>query len=245
MENQTNKPSIKISGSGSTGGGDFDQIKISGSGKIGGPATCQTLKISGSASVDGSMAAEDATISGSAKFNDSLKAGNLKISGSAKVEGRVEAADLKISGSFVAEDSLTAEHMETSGSLKVANDCSAEEFILTGQCKIGGLLNAGDIEIYLEGRSEIKTIGAERIKVAMGRYGSFIKDIIGLFADQSGKLICEAIEGDEIYLENTICEVVRGGRITIGRGCQIKLVEYSDSLEILEDARVEANQKQA
>ena len=240
---QMNKPSIKISGSGSAGGGDFEEIKISGSGKITGGTTCALFKVSGSASIEGTLTTEDATVSGSASFKDDVKAEYLKVSGSAKAEKNVVAKELKASGSLSVGESLSGETMNVSGSLKVAGDCNAEEFTLSGQCKIGGLLNAGDIEISLEGKSEIKTIGTERITVTVGRYGSFVKDLIGMFSDRSGKLICETIEGDEIRLENTLCDVVRGGKVVIGRGCQIKLVEYSESCEILEDARVESNQK--
>lgn len=239
MDQTNSKPSIKISGSGSAGGGDFDQIKISGSGKITGDCSCAVLKISGSATIEGSLSADEAIVSGSAKFQSDLKADYLKISGSAKAHGNVVAKELKVSGSFTAEQGLSGEHMETTGSLKVSNDCNAEEFILRGQCKIGGLLNAGDIDIQLEGRSEIKTIGAECIKVTMGRYGSFINDLINMFSDQNGKLICESIEGDDIFLENTICDVVRGGKIVIGRGCQIKLIEYSQTLEVDKEAKVD------
>lgn len=242
MEQNYSKPSIKISGSGSAGGGEYEEIRISGSGKVTGDVSCNLIKISGSATIEGNLKAIDATVSGSARFTQEVSAENLKVSGSARVESNVTAKRLKTSGSFTVEGSLSAEEITTSGSLKVANDCNSETFNLTGQCRIGGLLNAGEIDISLEGKSEIKSIGAEHIKVTLLKFGSFIKDIVGLFTDYSGKLICESIEGDEIYLENTICDVVRGGRITIGRGCQIKLVEYSETLDVLEDGRVDVKQ---
>ncbi len=243
MEQQTNKPSIKISGSGSAGGGDFEQIKISGSGKITSDASCQLFKASGSTAIEGLLKAEEVSISGSTKFRKDLSAGQLKASGSVKAEANVSAKRLKASGSFNVEGELSGENLEFSGSLRVGQDCNAEQFHVNGLCQIGGLLNADEIEISLGGRSEVKAIGAGRVNVTMGRYGGLINDLIGIFSEQSGKLICEAIEGDEIFLENTICEVVRGGNITIGRGCIIKLVEYSGSLKVLEDAQVESQQQ--
>ena len=241
---QNNKPSIKISGSGSAGGGDFDQIKISGSGKISGNTTCNFFKISGSASVDGNIEMEEGHISGSAKFHNSVKANYLKISGSAKSLGSMDIKELKVSGSLNAEQALTGEQMNISGVLKLEGDCNAETFEMNGQCKIGGLLNADRIDISLEGKSDIKAIGAETIKVTAGSYGSnFIKEMIGIFSDQSQKLFCESIEGDDIYLENTICDEVRGGRIVIGKGCQIKLVEYTGTLEVNGDAKIETQRQ--
>lgn len=242
MEQQFNKPSIKISGSGSAGGGNYDQIRISGSGKITSDASCQIFKASGSTSVIGTMKAEEARMSGSTRFKKDLNAGQLKASGSVKSEANVSAKTLRASGSFTVEGELSGETLEFSGSLCVGQDLNAEQFYMNGQCQIGGLLNADCVEISLEGRSVVKAIGAGKVKVTMGKFGGFFKDLVGLFSYESGKLISESIEGDELYLENTICDVVRGGNVVIGKGCRIKLVEYSGSLDILEDAEVENQQ---
>ena len=39
-------------------------------------------------------------------------------------------------------------------------------------------------------------------------------------------LKAETIEGDDVYLEHTTAQVVRGNTVTIGEGCEIDLVEY-------------------
>lgn len=243
MEQNTNKPSIKISGSGSSGGGEFDQIKISGSGKISGETSCNLFKISGSATIEGNIEMEEGSISGSVKFQNNVKAGELKISGSAKCVGSMTVKALKISGSFGSEGSISGEQIEVTGGLKLDGDCNAETFEMYGQCKIGGLLNADRIEISLEGKSDIKAIGAETVQIKCGHYGGILKDVIGLFTDHNQRMYCESIEGDEIYLENTTCDVVRGGKIVIGKGCQIKLVEYTGSLEVQSDGQIETQTK--
>lgn len=243
MEQNTNKPSIKISGSGSSGGGDFDQIKISGSGKISGDSRCNLFKISGSVSIEGNIEMGEGNVSGTAKFSSYLKAEELKISGSASCEGEVNVKKLKISGSFSGDASVSGEEIEVTGGLKLDGDCNAETFEVRGQCKIGGLLNADRVEISLEGKSDIKAIGAETIQIKCGHYGGLLREVIGLFTDQSQRMYCESIEGDDIFLENTTCDVVRGGKIVIGKGCQIKLVEYTDSLEVHSEAQIETQTK--
>jgi len=40
------------------------------------------------------------------------------------------------------------------------------------------------------------------------------------------------IEADEISLEATVAKMVRGKRVTIGPGCRIDQVEYTESLQI-------------
>lgn len=243
MEQNVNKPSIKISGSGSSGGGDFDQIKISGSGKISGDTKCNLFKISGSAHIEGNIEMEEGTVSGSAKFSNELKANELKISGSASCLGEVNAKRLKISGSFSGDASLSGEEVVVTGGLKIKGDCNAELFEMRGQCRIGGLLNADRVEICLDGKSEVKAIGAETIEIKCAHHGSILKDVLGLFTDHHQRIYCESIEGDDIYLENTTCDVVRGGKIVIGKGCQIKTIEYTGSLEVHSEAKIETQAK--
>ncbi|MGP3783292.1 hypothetical protein [Paenibacillus sp. 1A_MP2] len=51
------------------------------------------------------------------------------------------------------------------------------------------------------------------------------------------------IEGDDIELEYTEAEVVRGDKIKIGPGCRIGTVEYRSSLQIhtLSEVLVQSN----
>lgn len=48
-------------------------------------------------------------------------------------------------------------------------------------------------------------------------------------------LRCSIIEGDDIYLEDTRSKIVRGNNVTIGRGCEIELVEYKNEIHIYDD----------
>lgn len=48
----------------------------------------------------------------------------------------------------------------------------------------------------------------------------------------------ETIEGDEIDLEGTKAELVRGKTVVIGAGCEIERVEYSGALTVDKAAKV-------
>ena len=48
------------------------------------------------------------------------------------------------------------------------------------------------------------------------------------FGKEVGSLAAKVIEGDDIYLENTTADMVRGNKVKIGPGCQIGVVEYRD-----------------
>jgi hypothetical protein len=51
------------------------------------------------------------------------------------------------------------------------------------------------------------------------------------------------IEGDDIYLENTVAEIVRGNSVEIGPGCTIGLVEYANKFSKDKDSTVKKETK--
>ena len=59
----------------------------------------------------------------------------------------------------------------------------------------------------------------------------------------TAELRATLIEGDEIHLEDTSADVVRGKRVEIGPGCHIETVEYSEQLDIHPDAEVKNQTK--
>ncbi len=66
--------------------------------------------------------------------------------------------------------------------------------------------------------------------------------IFSLFAGE-GSLEAGIIEGDEIFLENTKANVVRGKRVTIGSGCEIERVEFQDEFRVDEKSIVKEHKK--
>jgi len=233
---------LKISGSGSSTGGTFKNVSISGSGKISGNIECDNFSVSGSGHVGGSFKSKNAAVSGSAKFDGDVQSeGELKISGSSKICGNVKCGELHISGDANLGGSLAAEQVRILGSAKITGDCNAERFDVEGRFDIGGLLNADIIELKLHPwESRAREIGGEKITVTRSLYGWFSK----LFGSH-GKFILETgtIEGDDISLEDTKAQVVRGANIKIGDGCEIGLVEYTGSFEQTGRAIVKENRK--
>ena len=52
----------------------------------------------------------------------------------------------------------------------------------------------------------------------------------------------ELIEGDDISLEATSAQIIRGRRVKVGDRCRIDTVEYGESLEVSSKAAIQ-NQK--
>ncbi|WBW98068.1 polymer-forming cytoskeletal protein [Oceanirhabdus sp. W0125-5] len=227
---------VKISGSSTITGGEYNIVKISGSGKINGDIKCNKFGISGSASVDGYVYTDELRISGSCKIIGDTKCETGRISGSATIEGNMSGKEIRISGGTKITGDMNFNTIQTSGSLAAGGDVEGENIVINGACKVEGLINGEDINIKLDGKSYSKELGGEKITINKSQGNSFL----GIFvkAVWKGSFVCESIEGNEIDIEYTECSVVRGKNIKIGPGCKIAKVEYYDILDIHEDAEV-------
>ena len=240
------KRSVSISGSGRLGGGEYARVAISGSGRIDGDVVAEELKISGSGRVSGRTEAGQIAVSGSGKFAGAVRADEMRISGSAKIEGPIDAKEFKSSGSFHAEGDVAAEYFKSSGSFQVAGDVEADIFKASGGFDIEGLLSADKVDIRLAGRCAAREIGGERIHVQRPEsLGAALLSGLAkmLTGGRTPELRTAQIEGDEIHLENTTADVVRGTRVEIGPGCKIGTVEYTETLKVHDDSDVERQQK--
>lgn len=105
-------------------------------------------------------------------------------------------------------------------------------------------MSADEVRIRLGfSTSRVDEIGGGRIDVRLlpiSAIGSFFRS---LFMGGTAGLETRAVEGDEIYLENTHAETVRGKNVVLGSGCVVDVVEYSGSLSKLEGARVREERK--
>jgi len=238
--------SVSISGSGRLGGGEYERVSISGSGRVDGDVIASELRISGSGKVTGRTEAGQIVVSGSGTFTDAVVAEEMRISGSGRVDGSVEAKELKCSGSFRAAGDVSGDYVKISGSMKVSGDVEVDIFNASGGFEIEGLLSADKVEIHLGGRCSAREIGGERILVERGTSfgGALIEGLVKMLTGGGvAELRTAQIEGDEIHLENTIADIVRGKRVVIGPNCRIGRVEYEESLKVHEDAKVDAESK--
>lgn len=231
-----------ISGSGSIAGGYYRDVKISGSGKIDGDIHALDVKVSGSAFFRGNVASESVKVSGSSNFGGHIDTGECKFSGSGEVKGHLHARSLSTSGSLSCKEGIRAEEVKISGSLATGGDVEAESFKSSGGFRIEGLLNASNIEVNMFGRSYVREIGGDRVDIGIAPLNVFWQFVVRVFhligiGSKLG-LKSEVIEATDVKLEWTESRVVRGNRVWIGAGCNIDLVEYTESAYVDPDARV-------
>lgn len=221
---------INISGSGKVNGGRYNEVRIRGTAEVDGNIQCNKYKCSGSSIVNGNVETKTIVISGSTKIKGDLDTEEITVSGISSILGNVNAKKVKISGSSDIGGSLHTEDIQIAGSVSINDDCEAEDFHARGGFEIGGLLNAGNIDIELYGGCKVKDIGGENIKVRLGKERFFAK-MFNIFMNSKG-LEANTIEGDDIFLENTTAKIVRGNNVTIGDNCNIETVEYRNEINI-------------
>jgi cytoskeletal protein CcmA (bactofilin family) len=134
-----------------------------------------------------------------------------------------------------------SEHIDLKDHLTTQGDCKAEVFTARGIFTIGGLLNVGELDVKLYQNCQAKEIGAERISI---RRASLLNHLNLFFKPSSNAILSASIiEGDEIYLEHTKAQIVRGKHVTIGPGCDIELVEYKEYYAHAKGTIVKVNRK--
>jgi cytoskeletal protein CcmA (bactofilin family) len=163
------------------------------------------------------------------------------------VDGSLSGGSVRAEGKLSVGKDTKVDRATIVGQMITRGKLEAESFVCSGYVEIEGSLNAGDIAIKMYGPCHAAEIGGEKINVRRGHEGPIGK-IASAFFDTVGFnkaiLVAETIEGDDIYLEYTSAKVVRGGRVTLGKGCEIDRVEYrtdykaSDGTSVLQHVKI-------
>jgi len=239
MTNQA-KRDIRINGSGSSSGGEFDKVSINGDGTISGDVECNKFNTNGNSQVNGSIRAEYVSIHGSSDATGNVKADKVSVYGQCNVHGNLMAGELKLGGDVSVDRNLGAEFIKQYGSIHVRGNCEIENYTAKGGFHVDGLLNVGTLDLKLSWPSSASEIGGERIMVRKSTgIDMAIKSLLRIFkAVPDAMLTANVIEGDDILLESTKAAIVRGNNIEIGPDCDIDRVEYRGTYSQSPNARV-------
>lgn len=219
---ETKLPDLTINGMGRASGGNYRKVEIEGIGSAEGDVSCETFRANGVVTIRGSV-----------------RAGHFEMNGKMNGEGSLSAQSVVAEGHLNLRGRMHGDEVKLNGYVKLQGDCEAERFYLNGGFTVDGLLNGGSIDIVLYGRGQAKEIGGEFIQVQKSRnpsgWSRMFAWIIPAFEPH---LFAGTIEGDDIRLEETTADTVRGNRVYIGPGCKIARVEYLSELVVHPDASV-------
>lgn len=241
--NEQTRQDLSISGVGKAVGGVYHHVRIDGVGKLSGNLDCVSYEVNGTSAlqgnlrceryfvngvsnVQGDVVVEEYQVNGSSKIEGSVKAKQTRIDGVSSIKNMLDTDKLIVNGTATIDGKLSSSYIEVAGSITVGNDVECESIEVQGGFKIKGMLNAGTVDIMLYHRCEVEEIGGEHIQV---RRKSKVRLIDQIVPAMTPRLKAEIIEGDDIYIEHTHANTVRGSRVVIGPGCKIGVVEYSES----------------
>lgn len=231
---------VRISGAGAIATGTYRTVSVSGSATLVGEIDCINFKVSGAAEGEGSLVAESMVVNGTLGYRGDARAKSVRVNGTAQF-GALDGGKVSVAGTLGVRE-LRATEATVLGYLDVAGDCSAERFRSEGGFTIGGLLNAGVVEIGVYARCSALEIGGEAVTVK-GAHGSLRRLVAALIPAAENRLTVEVVEGDDVRLEQTTARAVRGRTVVIGQGCQIDLVEYSGEYSASPDAKIKQVRK--
>ena len=212
-----------INGSGSYPGGRYDKVSIRGEGTIVNDVESSTFHVYGTSEAVENLKTGSVKVFGEAEIKQNMEAEDTLIMGTMMVGGNAHLKKIKILGLLEVGERLTGDEANIKGSIAVNGDVEYETFDSSGGFEIKGLLTADTIKVGLRfGQSSAEEIGGGKITVKK-RSNTLLP-----FGKEVGSLVAKVIEGDDIYLENTTADMVRGNKVKIGPGCQIGVVEYRE-----------------
>lgn len=223
-----------INGFGSSNGGECHFVTINGKGTIKGDISATKIEVNGQASFQGVIHTKKLEINGSATLENTIYADKLSIDGHATCKSNITSNKLRVAGFASIKGNVKSEDISIEGKTTIDGNCDAEYFKVLGPIKITGTLNAEEIKIEPKWKCEINEIGCKNIKVKYEKdpFWNVLESLV------TTTLTVGTIEGDNIHLENTTAKVVRGKNITIGKNCNIQLVEYTDTFSRSDNATV-------
>jgi cytoskeletal protein CcmA (bactofilin family) len=223
------KNNLIINGTGGYPGGSYDKISIRGEGTIVSNVESNVFHVYGTSEVKENISIGTAKIIGETEVIGECKAKEMLIMGTMTVGSNAKLEKLKVLGTLDTGGNISGEKATIKGAISVKGNVEYEEFYSSGGFEIKGLLNAEIIKVALRyGESKAEEIGGGKITIQRKR-NSIIP-----FIGQEGTLSAKIVEGDDVFIENTKADIVRGRKVKIGRGCEIGLVEYS--VDFTEDA---------
>jgi len=233
---------VKVSGSGRV---SEEEIRISGSGRIVGSLQVDRIRTSGSFSCDGDLEIEELSTSGSCAIAGTVKGRSLRTSGSCRVGQDLRVSLIQTSGSLSVGGDIVGECLNTSGSLK-ARDVNVIDCEIHGSFRLRSIHCKGTFKAEMSGLCNVEEgIRAKDIDIRRAPGGKARGFRVVLFnitlievskggMRREGELRTKYIEAEnDVYIENTECDVIKGRTVIIGPGCTIKKrLEYVESYSI-------------
>ena len=154
---------VRISGTGSVAGGEYDEVRISGHGDVTGDIKANLVRVSGSCDFKGKVECNDFDVSGSCEVGTYIKAKTVTVSGHCEVEGDMSADSIGIYGHGEVEGDINADRIEVKGHGEFKNVYGDNVIMGHARNKIeANEIEATNIELY---RAEVNRVSGDNVTI--------------------------------------------------------------------------------
>ncbi len=192
----------------------------------------ESIKIAGAGVVLGGEY-DVISIAGSGKVKGSVKCNTFKSSGATSIDSEIEASVFKASGTIKIEGALKAKEVKLSGAARVEGGIEAESFKVSGSLVVNGDVNADSVKVSLSNGAFENVYGDE---IFINSNGEFLS---GYFHSVIKNISVQEIEATTICIRDVTADRISGENVTVEAGCKIGVIEYSKTLNISKNVKVE------
>lgn len=228
----------KINGDGTVSPGTYGTITLNGAGTVIGDVTCRELRVNGAGRCKGSVTADLIAVNGTGTFDGPVQAGEITVSGTADVHAGIGVGVLKVRGTVSADGGIHARDIDLKGDMRTGRGVKSEKLFGEGRFAINGPLEVGDIDLRVHGRSSASEITCDRMVL---KAPDGITAVLSAFTDR--ELSVTSVRGGELELIAVVASLVHGTKVTLGEGCRVGRVEFTEVLQKLSGALVTEERK--
>lgn len=226
---------MRVSGVGNIPAGEYDDISVSGVGKLDAPITCTSFSCAGVAKGKSILCTGLVKTSGNATFTENVQAQNVKASGLFSCDGDMTVeGEITCSGFIRIQENVQCKQLRVAGKLQSNADVKATTVTVNGSIHCAGQLTAENVDVEFDGGIKIGRICASKISVIRKKPNAF-------FIKKAH--VRSLTKGEEVVLQHVHCPQVIGRNVTVGKGCRIDWVQYTDSIDIHPKAKVKKVEK--
>ena len=188
------------------------------------------MNILGKKIIDGGTY-NDINVLGELQVLNDLFVQEIDVLGKLKIEGKLNAKEINILGEAIAMDNIKVDTLNVIGKLNIKGNLEGEKIEIIGIIHSSADINADTIKV-LPGESTFNNIYGD--KVIFQKESDKTKNIN--MKNQQNQV--ELIEATKIILNNVKVKKVSGSNIEVGKNVEIDILEYSDSLILSRECKI-------
>lgn len=166
-------------------------------------------------------------------IKDSIKCVSFSSEGMCKCEGELIADDIRTEGTFKIKGNVKAKKINVEGIATFIDSCVNADVVNAEGVIQCNELSADNIKI--DGVCRVEKIFGESIEInpKVGKRTGFFNFFNSSYASEVKLIECTELNADELS-----ADIIRASKVKLGKRCEVKLLEYSETIDIHPEAKI-------